>query len=265
MGYFSTTNFGLEIAKGNVPGHELVGIVSSNKAVGTTFTDLWGGGGNLVYPTVAETWEVASGGNVADTIAGTGAQKVTIITLDSSYNLQDPVTVDLAGVSSATFTGTHFRLVTALVTQVGTGAMNAGDITIRSTGGGTPNRGVIGTETTSLEGNMSVFNSQYTVPSGKTAFWVQSSGFSPKGEDVKLKPLFQIGGVGPFLAGGVSTTYQSQFTFPFRAPLKLPEKSEILFRSKSTASPTFFTGVMEFVLVDNDLVTEGTSTWNYQL
>ena len=49
-------SFYLEVNKGNIEGHSMVAVVGSNSSVGTTFTDIWSGGGDMVYQTGGETW-----------------------------------------------------------------------------------------------------------------------------------------------------------------------------------------------------------------
>jgi len=44
MSFFGSTEFYLEVAKGNVPGHSFLITTGRNSAVGLFFEDIWGGG-----------------------------------------------------------------------------------------------------------------------------------------------------------------------------------------------------------------------------
>ena len=241
-----SSNYDLEVSLGTIPGVQSFGVVSNQSDVGLTFADLWGGGGNLVYTTVAETWEVVSS-SANDTIAGTGAQKIIIKTLAADYTEQAEVGVDLDGTTPVVISGTHFRKNVFLVSQVGSLGENDGDITLRVSGGGLV-RGAI------KAGDLASFDSFFTVPLGKTAFWEQAVIFAPKGEDVRVRPRIQISGVGPFIVGGISSNYQSNVIYPFKTFLRLPEMSEILFQARSDTNPdTFVTAVMEFKIVESSM------------
>ena len=105
-------DFLIEVGKGNVPGHTVSAVIGRNTAVSSTLTeDVWGGGGNMVLPTAAESWEIVSTGAGAanDTSAGTGARTVLITTLDDNYVAQSPVDVTLYGSTPVAIPGTLFR------------------------------------------------------------------------------------------------------------------------------------------------------------
>lgn len=44
MSFFGSTEFYLEVAKGNVEGHSILNVTGRNAAVGISFEDIWGGG-----------------------------------------------------------------------------------------------------------------------------------------------------------------------------------------------------------------------------
>lgn len=248
-----TLDFLLEVNKGNVEGHSMLGVVSSNAAVGTSFTDIWSGGGDMVYPTVGETLEVVSD-DANDTIAGSGAQKVSIITLDSSGDPQVSV-VDMNGLTPVTVAGgaIHFNTNRFVVSQSGTvRGRNAGNITLRVVSAGATRAVIPFNASKGLEG--SSFNSHFTVQNGTTAFWIQSTIFPPKGEDINVRSMFQLGGAGQFFVGGVSSSYQTGIVYPFKTGLGLPEGSNFLMQAQSTNAGSFVTIVTEFLIVENAFV-----------
>lgn len=78
---------------------------------------------------------VASGGNAADTSAGTGARTIKVQGLDASGLIAEE-TITLAG-TSATTDGTQnwSRVLRAFVATAGTGRVNAGNIVVEKTDG----------------------------------------------------------------------------------------------------------------------------------
>ena len=235
----------LDLGLGLVNGRSSFAIIGSQDDIGTSFAHLWNGGGNMVYPVVAETLEVVSS-DANDTIAGTGAQKILISTLDIDKAQQTPVEVEMNGTTPVVISGTHFRTNSFVVTQVGTvgtSGVAIGAITLRVSGGGAT-RGKI------IAGGTSDTKSHYTVPEGKTAVWVQAAPFSPKGEDVQFRSRFQLGGVGVFFIGATAPNYQNSIVYKFHTVLVLPEKTDFLLEAKSTNASTFGIEAMEFTMID---------------
>ena len=122
--------------------------------------------GNVRGPPSAETVELFSA-DANDALAGTGAQKVEIEGLDSSFNRQTE-TVNLNGLTSVFTTKLWIRFFRAKVVQVGSNAAksNIGDITLRCS--------ITTTITTRIladEGQTQ--SAAFTVPFGQTAFLEQ--------------------------------------------------------------------------------------------
>lgn len=253
-----TKDFFIETALGRTSDYSMLGVVSAQQDVGLDFKDVWSGGGDLIYPTVAETWEVVS--TSADDISGgTGANTLVLNSLDINYNEQITL-ITLNGTTPVTIDGTHFRLNSFVLNSVDSAtprASNAGDITLRVVGGGLT-RAVMKADTCAS------FNSHFTIPAGKVAVWIQSSIFTPKGQDVKVRPLFQFSGTGPFLIGGTGLNYQTGLPFPFKTGLVLSEKSEIINQARSTNRDTEITVVLEFVLTNLDILIDNNTrqTWS---
>lgn len=84
-----TSEFYLEVAKGNVPGHETRAMVCRlPSSAQDTWEDLWSEGGELDYPTANETWEVVSD-SPDDADGGAGARTAILFYLDE--NLTTPI------------------------------------------------------------------------------------------------------------------------------------------------------------------------------
>jgi len=242
----SLSDFYAAVEQGTVPGHGLLGSIGTQDNVGTSYQDIWSGGGNLVYPTTAETLEVVFA-DANDTAAGTGAQSLLLTTYDINCVPQAPVVIATNG-GTQTITGTHFDVIDLTVIGVGTVRGAAiGDITLQVSGGGAV-RGVIKAGTTSM------LSTHVTVPADKVYYWKQASIFPQKGEDVNILAHFQIGGEGPFFRSAPSSTYQQDIVYPFIASLKLPPRSRIFQQAKSTNPNTLVTSIMEFTTVDTSVV-----------
>ena len=93
MTFIPTTDYFIEVARGNVSGQSIFKLQGINPSIGTTFEDIWDvAGQDLVLPTSAETWEVVST-NANDSAAGTGTRVVIVESLDINYVTQSQIVV----------------------------------------------------------------------------------------------------------------------------------------------------------------------------
>jgi hypothetical protein len=141
-----------------------------NAAISTTEETVWDGGGKYSYVSTAGSVSVVSS-DAADDIDGTGAQKITIQGLDANW-LPKTLEVDMDGTSSITVASTFIRVYRAIVSQAGSGEVNAGDITLS----------IDGTTVAKISADMGqTLMAVYTVPAGFTGYitqWSFSSGAS---------------------------------------------------------------------------------------
>lgn len=123
--------------------------------------DIWDGGGTYTFATSASVQDVVSA-SASDTSAGLGARTIRIEGLDANF---DPLSEDVTmnGTTIVTTTSAFLRVFRAYVIDSGNLNFNAGDITIRVTGGGI-RQAVI------LAGNAQTGMAIYTVPRGRTAY-----------------------------------------------------------------------------------------------
>jgi hypothetical protein len=136
-GPITSSNFEVEIAKGNIEGVELIGKFGRNPLIqiADPAVDCWFRGGIYTgFPDVAEPLEVLST-NANDTAGGTGAQEVTITNLlDANYVQQPPVTVQLNGTTPVSLgPQPYLRCSRAFVINAGSTGGNIGQIIVRST------------------------------------------------------------------------------------------------------------------------------------
>lgn len=137
MSYFGTTEWYLEVAKGNIPGHSIV----HKFGAGSVSTSLLPVAQSAVYqtPTTAQALEFVST-SANDTAAGTGAREITVIGLDSNWN-EVSQTVTTNGTTPVSLGTNLIRLHRWYVSSSGTYATasagsHAGTLTIRAAGAG---------------------------------------------------------------------------------------------------------------------------------
>lgn len=219
-------NFNIEVARGTVNGYESFSITAVNPTVGSSFEDLWDQGGNFVFPTGAETWEILSD-SASDTSAGIGARSVIISGLDTSY-VEQTETVILNGITPVVTTRTDwFRIRSVITISSGSNQTNVGSITLRVSGGGLV-RSLIRVE----QGQ--TFNGFFTVPANKSLFIESIQLVIPKNEDVVLRNKFLAFGTNTFLRGGDAPVYQNNASVEFVAIIGLPAKTDFVPTVKST-------------------------------
>ena len=173
MTYIGDRDYFLEVSKGNIVGSKIVNKFGRNGAVGTALSFI-SISGNYQTPLTATTLEIVSG-STNDTSAGTGARKVKVIGLNSSWD-EVEVEVTMNGTTAVTL-GTQFmRVYRMFVSESGSYATittpsHLGRITLRTSGGGAT-WCIIDT----IEGTSTGFGigqtqvGAYTIPNGYTGY-----------------------------------------------------------------------------------------------
>lgn len=129
MGYYMAVGMGL------IPTQIRTNALGHNPNIGlATAADVWEGGGNYNWLPSAATLQITST-SANDTAAGTGGRTVTVIGLDANY-LQIQETLTLNGVTPVLTTKQYIRVNTFVLSTSGSGNVNAGDITLQVSGGG---------------------------------------------------------------------------------------------------------------------------------
>ena len=219
--------FDLEVSKGEIPGYAVATFAGVNPTVGSSFEDLWDAGGNFVFPTAGETWEILSDDANDTNSAGTGARKVLISGLDTDY-VEQTETINLNGTSVVTTSRTDwFRIRSVTVIDSGSSQVNEGNITIRVSSGGATRSLIIAAKGVT-------FNGFFTVPLGKALIFQQNQAIIPKNQDIVIRNKFKVFGSNTFLTGGDNPIYQNSATINFRTPPTLPEKTDFISTVRST-------------------------------
>jgi len=171
MSFLGTTEFFLEVAKGNVPGHRMVHKFGSNDAVGNTLEPITQGG---IYPVPqvgsATTLRIKAG-DANDDAAGTGAREITLEGLDETGNLVTETLATAGASPSGNTTATFMRLFRAYVSASGTYAnattgSHADDIVIEESAGANDWLTIILNSFPRSQSEVGV----YTVPVGESAY-----------------------------------------------------------------------------------------------
>jgi len=193
----------------------------------TTEKTVWDGPGIYVYPDGLVNLTVSSS-STADTLAGTGAQKISIDCLDINY---EPFTdiIELDGRNPVSMPGKCFRLqgTGTKVIQVGVGEQNAGTIYVGTGEIDTGEPAVI-YNLINISENLSD-SGFFTIPVGFTGYFYDVQASSVSNKPLKMRGLTR-NGIPVFLtfwSNNIDGYVDSKPSFPDR----FEEKSDIQFRA----------------------------------
>jgi hypothetical protein len=231
-----------DIAEGNVAAHTAFAKLGYNADVGATEEDIWTQGGS--YPWIAApgvALEVVSD-SAADTLAGTGVQKVRVSYLDGDYSSKSQV-LDMAGATPVPLTDTTvLRINSIRATQTGTGLVAAGNITCRLVGGAaTVYRSIVAGFTRGR-------GATYTVPLGQILYVTSiavSSGYTTAGKVVRWIARAQVDDTAPtvkidfFQPFFEVMTQDSSFHREFEIPIKVPATADMKISATSSGAGSF--------------------------
>ena len=240
--------FELQVSRGQIPGHTAFFKYGYNPLIINVNETIWDGGGIYVYPSVAAVMYVSSS-STNDAAAGTGARTIFVQGLDASYNeIGEFITMN--GQTQVATTKQYLRVYRAYVVTAGSGAQNAGDIYIGTSGAtaGVPT-GTFYAKITAAEGQ--TLMAVYTVPAGKTLYI--ANGTATHGTDTSgafMTVRFKIRPFGGAFRTAVKIDVTgSELVFPFNYPLALPAKTDIEVRAicnknQNNAVAATFEGVL---------------------
>jgi hypothetical protein len=249
--YGKNEDFALQVARGQVQGHDTFCQFGINSAVGATLETVWVGGDTYTFPSSATITTISSS-NANDTAAGTGARTVFVDGLDANY-LRVTETASLNGQTGVTLTHQYLRINKVTILTAGSGGTSAGSIFV---GTGTVTTGVpaVILNRTGSSSNESE-SGFYSVPAGYTAYitrWTMSSSNNTANEATRF-----ILRVRPF--GGVFG-YKAVYNIPGNGiyeceaayPLPLPAKADFEVVALTTAGSAYVTTQLQIILVKND-------------
>lgn len=211
-------DYGLLVARGNVPRCSAVQQTGYNADVSSNFETIWDGSNVYTYPSSATTMNVVAAAGGTD-----NGVEVTIIGLDSNYNeITETVTLGDDSAGGTATTQEFLRINRAFVSN---GSSPTGNITI-SQDGVTYAQITFPYNTTQ--------QAIYTVPAGKRGYLVYASISLEKQKEVVAKFITR-GPNGVFITGGIIGTtgsYQRHWVLP---PV-IEEKTDIEIRAKAGAT-----------------------------
>ena len=211
--------FELQVARGQIQGHEDLNVFGYATAVSTSFVAVWENNAAYVFPTVASTM-VASSSSASDT-----AVTILINGLDASYV---PITesVTLNGTADVATTKVFWR-INSVVTTAGNAA---GTVYIKNAGGTTYAQITIGAGKT----NMSV----YTVPAENTAYMTQFDAFSSTSVTSGVYATFRALLTSSTGVNNVVLTapFLNTYSVSRPYPIAIAEKTDVQFQCKSSGA-----------------------------
>jgi len=210
--------FYTQVAQGLVPGYSSFSLFGYNPDLDQVEESVWPDGGTVPHPTSASQLTIAStNANDDGSPAGTGARTVYIEGLDGNYNIVSE-TVVMNGTTGVTTSNSYLYINNFYVATVGSGGVNAGDITAKLS---TTLYDIIGT------GENQRTTGHYCVPAGYTAY-LNNGTFSAgqtSGSTAVTGYLKSHGTDGVLRTIAATTLNNGSAQYDFVNPVRIPEKN----------------------------------------
>lgn len=228
MSYFGSTEFLLEVSKGNVPKHSMVTVVGATPSLGSAGTEtIWDVGGSYTYLT-ADTTLYISSSSASDT-----SVTVLVTGKDDNYNAVTQ-TVITNGQTQVALGTQMFRV--EICTVIG-GTSPIGDLYIAESDtltGGVPNTAskikskipLSGVDVgTGFASDHITHNGFATVPAGHKWYALSVQAYVNKNVDLTFSGRFRAEN-GVWINRSPSPLYQNIAYQPFNQYLQLPAKAD---------------------------------------
>lgn len=242
--------FELQVARGQVDGHNALFKFGINGDVGTSVETVWAQGGTYAYPAAATVMKISSS-SANDASAGTGARTISIAGLDANYN-EISETVILNGQTEVNTVNSYLRIFRMYVVTAGSGATAAGTI---YAGTGTVTSGVpaniYGMITLTANQTQMAF---WTVPAGYTLY-LTGIYYSSANSTANASTNFQLierplNGVFR-IQSSVRTAGNGDFVIDFHTPIFFLEKTDIEIRAVASAGASNVSAEFEGIYIKN--------------
>jgi len=242
----------LQVSKGQVAGASSLYKFGYNPDINGTEETIWSQGGDVVWPAAAFTAFISSS-STADTIAGTGAQTVTVQGLDENYATQS-VTVDMNGQTQVQVGDASgwIRINRAFVATAGSGGTAAGTVYIAATGvsSGVPTGTIYASITDGNQTQMAV----YTVPASHTLYLddlIFTAAISQANNYATVKLNTRDFGSNVFRTKFINVLQSNELVIDFEFPLAIPEKTDIECRAVTSNTNNQIGASFQGVLLTN--------------
>ena len=243
----------LQVSKGQVAGATTLYKFGYNPDINGTEETVWSQGGDVVWPAAAFTAFISSS-STADTIAGTGAQTVTVEGLDENYASQS-VTVNMNGQTQVQIGDASgwLRVNRVFVATSGSGGTAAGDIYVSVSGAtaGVPTGDIYAKVTA---GDNQTQQAIYTVPAGSTFYTDDvtfTAAISLANKNVTAKFISREFGSNTFRTRLIQTLQSNLLLVPFEYPLAIPEKTDVECRASTDTTNVEIGASFQGVLIAN--------------
>lgn len=238
--------FNLQVARNQIAGHSAFSIFGYNGDLDQTEESVWPNGGTVPHPTTASVLDIVSTSTDDDgSPVGTGARTVYIEGLNGSYNVVSE-TVTLNGTTAVATTNTYLYVNQFYVATVGTGGVNAGEITAK-----------VGATLYDLiaVGYNQRTTAHYCVPAGYTAYLTEAvlTAGQATGSTAVTAFLKQHGSDGILRVVAISTLNNGAIQYDFAYPVAITEKSCFGASAVGAANNNSVSAFFNFVLIKNDL------------
>jgi hypothetical protein len=240
--------FELQVARGQVDGHNTLFQFGINGDVGTSVETVWAQGGTYAYPASATVMKISSS-SADDAAAGTGARTISIAGLDANYN-EISETVILNGQTAVNTVNSYLRISRMFVVTAGSGATAVGTI---YAGTGTVTSGVPAT----VYGMIAIGANQtqmafWTVPAGYTLY-LMGTFFTSANSTANASTNFQLiqrplGGVFR-IQSSARTPGNGDFVVDLHTPLAFAEKTDIEIRAIASAGTSNVSAEFEGIYI----------------
>jgi hypothetical protein len=210
--------FYTRVAQGLVPGYSSFSLFGYNPDLDQTEESVWPDGGTVPHPTSASQLTIVSTSiNDDGSPAGTGARTVYIEGLNGTYEVVSE-TVVMNGTTGVTTSNSYMYVNQFYVVTVGSGGVNAGEITAKV---GATLYDIIAT------GYNQRTTAHYCVPAGYTAYITE--GVFTAGQDTGTTGvtgyLKSHGPDGVLRVSAVTAINNGAVKYDFESPLAIPEKT----------------------------------------
>jgi hypothetical protein len=242
--------FELQVARGQVDGHNTLYKFGVNTDVGTNSETVWSQGGLYVYLASATVMKISSS-SADDSSAGTGARTIAIFGLDANYN-EISESVLLNGQTAVNTGNSYLRILRMFVTTAGSSETAAGTI---YAGTGSVTSGVpaaiYGLITLGANQSLMAF---WTVPAGYT-FYLLGLFLTSGNTGANTYTTFQffqrqVGGVFRLQSSArISASGNSQV--PLNPPLSFVEKTDLQIRAFSSSGASNVSAEFEGIYIKN--------------
>jgi hypothetical protein len=241
--------FELQVARGQITGHEVINIFGYNPDVDTSEESVWPDGGTIPHPTTASVLKISSS-SANDTSAGTGARTVAIFGVDADYN-EVSESVILDGQTPVNTGYSYLYINGFYVTTAGSGGVNAGNI---NAGTGVVTAGVPAVLYDIIAtGYNNRTTAQYCVPAGYTGYLI--TGIITTGQvtgSTSVTAFLKQHGPDDILrVGAVSTLNNGSVQYDFTYPYIIPEKNSVVASAIGVAANNSVSAYFNIVLVKN--------------